>query len=65
MVRIESIMTFKFKISQTVHKIVDIEAQDENEAYEKMDEMLNEGEIRFDNEPWLDVEVNYTRIEDK
>lgn len=58
-------MSYKFKISQTVHKIVDIEAQDENEAYEKMDEMLNEGEIRFDNEPWLDVEVNYTRIEDK
>lgn len=58
-------MNFKFKISQTLHKTLEIEAQDENEAYEKMDEMLNEGEIRFDNEPWLDVEVNYTRIEDK
>ena len=58
-------MNFKFKISQTLHKTLEIEAQDENEAYEKMDELLNEGEIRFDNEPWLDVEVNYTRIEDK
>lgn len=56
-------MNFKFKISQTHHKTIEIEAQDENVAYEKMDEMLNEGEIRFDNEPWLDMEVNYCRLE--
>lgn len=56
-------MTFKFKISQTLHKTIEIEAQDENAAYEKMDKMLNEGEIRFDNEPWLDMEVNYSRLE--
>jgi len=56
-------MNFKFKISQTLHKTIEIEAQDENAAYEKMDEMLSEGEIRFDDEPWLDMEVNYSRIE--
>ena len=56
-------MTFKFKISHTLHKTIEIEAQDENAAYEKMDKMLNEGEIRFDNEPWLDMEVNYSRLE--
>ena len=55
-------MNFKFKISQTLHKTVEIEAQDENAAYEKMDEMLNEGVIRFDDKPWLDMEVNYSRI---
>lgn len=56
-------MNYKFKISQTLHKTIEIEAQDENAAYEKMDEMLSEGEIRFDDEPWLDMEVNYSRIE--
>ena len=56
-------MNFKFKISQTLHKTIEIEAQDEIAAYEKMDEMLNEGEIRFYNEPWLDMEVNYCRLE--
>lgn len=55
-------MNFKFKISQTLHKTIEIEAQDETAAYEKMDEMLNEGEIRFDDKPWLDMEVNYSRI---
>ena len=56
-------MSYKFKISQTLHKIVEIEAQDETAAYEKMNEMLSEGEIRFDDKPWLDMEVNYSRIE--
>ena len=56
-------MNFKFKISQTLHKTIEIEMQDENAAYEKMDEMLNESEIRFDNEPWLDMEVNFNRLE--
>ena len=56
-------MNFKFKISQTLHKTIEIEVQDENAAYEKMDEMLNEGEIRFYNEPWLDMEENYCRLE--
>lgn len=44
-------MNFKFKISQTLHKTIEIEAQDENAAYEKMDEMLSEGKIRFDDKP--------------
>ncbi len=56
-------MNFKFKISQTLHKTIEIEAQDENAAYKKMDEMMSEGKIRFDDEPWLDMEVNYSRIE--
>lgn len=56
-------MNFKFKISQTLHKTIEIEAQDETAAYEKMDEMLNEGVIRFDDKPWLDMEVNYCRLE--
>ena len=56
-------MTYKFRVSQTIHKIVEVEAQNESEVYEKMDEMLEEGKIRFDDEPWLDMEVNYSRLE--
>lgn len=58
-------MTFKFKTSQTIYKIVEIEAPSEGEAQEKIEQMLGEGEIRFDDEPWLDMEVNYTRIDNK
>ena len=58
-------MTYKFKASQTIYKIVEIEASSEGEAQEKIEQMLGEGEIRFDDEPWLDMEVNYTRIDNK
>ena len=56
-------MKYKFKASQTIHKIIEVEARNESEAYEKMDELLEEGKIRFDDEPWLDIEVNYNRLE--
>ena len=56
-------MNYKFKVTQTIHKFIEIEGQNENEAYEKMEGLLNEGKIHFDDEPWLDIEVNYSRIE--
>ena len=55
-------MNYKFRVSQTIHKIVEVEARNESEAYEKMDELLEEGKIRFDDEPWLDMEVNFSRL---
>ena len=56
-------MKYKFKASQTIYKIVEIEAVNEEKAYEKAQRMLDEGEIHFDDEPWLEMEVNIRRIE--
>lgn len=56
-------MKYKFKASQTIHKVVEIEATDEDKAYEKAQRMLGDGEIHFDDEPWLEMEVNIERIE--
>ena len=56
-------MKYQFKASQTVYKIVEIEAANEDKAYEKAQRMLDDGEILFDNEPWLEMEVNIKRIE--
>ena len=56
-------MKFKFKASQTIYKIMEIEAANKDEAEEKAQEMLEEGEIRFDNEPWMEMEANIWRIE--
>lgn len=58
-------MKYKFRASQTIHKIVEIEAKSEDEAFEEAQRRFEEGEIRFDDEPWLDMEVNYTKIDDK
>ena len=56
-------MKYKFKASQTIYKIVEIEAADEDKAYEKAQRMLDDGEILFDDEPWLEMEVDIWRIE--
>ena len=55
-------MKYKFKASQTIYKIVEIEATNEAEAEEKAQEMLEEGEIHFDDEPWLEMDANICRI---
>lgn len=55
-------MKYKFKASQTLYKIVEIEASSEDKSYEKARHLLEEGEIRFDNEPWLEMDANIKRI---
>lgn len=55
-------MKYKYKAFQTIYKIIEIEAATEIEAEEKAQEMLEEGEIHFDDEPWLDMETNIRRI---
>lgn len=55
-------MKYKFKASQTIHKIIEIEAKNEEEAYEKAQELLGDGEICFDDEPWLDMEADITLL---
>lgn len=51
-------MTFKFDVTQTIHKYLEVEAESKEEALDKADEMLGEGLIRFDDEPYLEVECN-------
>lgn len=55
-------MKCKFKAYQTIYKIVEIEAANEDTAYEKVQRMLDDGEIRFDNKPWLEMEVQINRL---
>ena len=54
-------MKYKFKASQTIYKVVEIEAANEDKAYEKAQRLLEEGEIRFDDEPWLEMDVQLNR----
>ena len=56
-------MQYLYEASQTIHKIVEIEAKSEDEAFEEGQRRLEEGEIRFDDGPWMDMEVNYSRLE--
>lgn len=55
-------MKYKFEVTQTIYKYIEVEASDESEAYGKVDKMLGEGVIHFDNEPYLKVECNIKAI---
>lgn len=55
-------MKYRFEVKQTVYKYVDIEASNEGEACEKIEEMIEECEIRFDDEPFLKTECNHTLV---
>ncbi|MCQ2318262.1 MAG: hypothetical protein MJZ90_05030 [Bacteroidales bacterium] len=55
-------MKYIFKASQTIFKIIEIEADNEEKAAENAQQMLEEGEIHFDDEPWLEMETNIKRI---
>lgn len=55
-------MKYKFRASQTIYKVIEVEASDESEAFEKADAMWGKGEIHFDDEPFLEMECNITKI---
>ncbi len=55
-------MKYTFKVSQTIYKIIEIEANNEEKAAENAQQMLEEGEIHFDDKPWLEMETNIKRI---
>ena len=52
-------MKYKFEVTQTIYKYIEVEACDENEASSMVEKMLGEGEIRFDDEPFQKTECNY------
>lgn len=37
--------TFKVDITETYNRVIEIQAEDEYDAYDKVDEMINDGEI--------------------
>ena len=55
-------MKYKFEITKTIYKFIEVEARDENEASGMVDKMLGGGEIRFDDEPFLKTECNYVLL---
>lgn len=55
-------MKYKLKASQTIYKIIEVEANNEDEAEEIAQNHIDEGEIRFDDEPWLDMEVSLQKL---
>lgn len=56
-------MKYKFEATQTIFKYIEVEAESNEEALEKADELLGEGEIHFDEEPFLKVECNIKPID--
>ena len=55
-------MKYKFEVTQTIYKYIEVEASDESDASGMVDKMLGEGEIRFDDEPFLKTECNYALL---
>jgi len=56
-------MKYKFKVSQTIHKIIEIETDTMIEAEKKIQLMLERGEIHFDDEPWLDMDNQICKVD--
>jgi hypothetical protein len=55
-------MKYIFEVTQTVYKYIEVEASNESKASDKVDKMLGEGEIHFDDEPYQKIECNFKLI---
>lgn len=51
-------MKYQVKATQTICKYLTIEADNESDAFEKAQAMAEDGEIHFDDESFLDIELN-------
>lgn len=56
-------MKYKFEATQTIYKYFELEARNKEEALHKADQMLGEGAIYFDDEPYSKIECNINSIE--
>lgn len=50
--------TFKFEITETLQRVMNIEADNETEAYEKVSNMYGNGEIVLYAEDFNEYEIN-------
>jgi hypothetical protein len=48
---------FEFEVKEMLSRIIEITAENENEAYEKVKEMYQNEEIVLDNTDYLDTEI--------
>lgn len=51
-------MKYTIQATQTIYKSIEVEADNKSEALEKAQAMEEEGKIRFDDEPFMKMEVN-------
>ena len=51
-------MKYSFRIRQIIYKNIEVEASSEDDAREEVERMIGDGEIHFDDEPWLKMEVD-------
>ena len=56
-------MKYQVKATQVICKFLAVEAENEPEALEKAQAMDEGGELRFDDEPFLNMEVNVELLE--
>lgn len=55
-------MKYKFEATQTIFKYIEVEADNKEVAMDKANEMLCDGAICFDDEPYLRVECNIKEV---
>ncbi|MGB4439252.1 MAG: DpnD/PcfM family protein [Sedimentibacter sp.] len=51
-------LTFKFEITETLQRVMTIEAENENEAYERVSDMYRNCEIILSSEDFFEYEIN-------
>ena len=56
-------MKYQVKATQVICKFLAVEAENEPEALENAQAMAEGGELRFDDEPFLNMEVNVELLE--
>lgn len=49
---------FKFEITETLQKTINIEAENENDAYKIISDMYKNGDIILDSDDFIDKEIN-------
>lgn len=55
--------TYKIEITETLQKIIEIEAQSKDKAFQKVKEMYNREEIVLDSSDHVDTEMNIFKNE--
>ena len=50
--------TFEFEVKELLSRIIEVEAETENDAYLKVKEMYKNEEIVLDSSDYLDTEIN-------
>lgn len=50
--------TFEFEVKELLSRIIEVEAENENEAYLKVKEMYKNEKIVLDSSDYVDTEIN-------